>query len=253
MLRDFLWWWARQMRSLLPGFALPRGRFADALLVDVEGAPAPQLVHLSLRRRRRELSLGRFRLDEAGKRAAKAAIRRRPRRVVLRPDRGVVLERNVVLPLAAERDLTQVLHHEMDRLTPFTCRSGFLVGEPGASGLRGRAAGDMPHADTEDAAASGHRVARCRRPCRQRDRSSKRFRLAPTDGPAGALAASPGIPCVCLGTGGHTCSRCGGHADHHSVTGKQCRRSTHRSIAAADCRRSRRCAVVSPADPRAVP
>ena len=55
LLRDFLWWWARQMRSLLPGFALPRGRFADALLVDVEGAPAPQFVHLSLRRRRREV------------------------------------------------------------------------------------------------------------------------------------------------------------------------------------------------------
>ena len=119
LLRDFLWWWARQMRSLLPGFALPRGRFADALLVDVEGAPAPQFVHLSLRRRRREVSLGRFRLDEAGKRGARAAIRRHPRRMVLRPDRSAVLERNVVLPLAAERDLSQVLHHEMDRLTPF--------------------------------------------------------------------------------------------------------------------------------------
>ncbi len=38
---------------------------------------------------------------------------------MLRPPPGVLLQRPVELPLAAERDLGQVLRYEMDRLTPF--------------------------------------------------------------------------------------------------------------------------------------
>jgi general secretion pathway protein L len=125
VLRELLLWWARQMRGLLPRALAPDSSQLDALLVTAAGTPEAPQVHLSLRRRRREVSLGRFRLDEAGRRAAKAAIHPRVARVVLRPDPAAMLERKVVLPLAAEHDVSRVLHYEMDRLTPFTAEQVF--------------------------------------------------------------------------------------------------------------------------------
>jgi len=112
MLRDFVLWWARQVRALLPPLLLPDIDRADALLVTVQ----PAYVTLTLRRRGRETPLGQFPL--AGN-SPPAALRRRPRRVILRLGPGTLLERPVVLPLAAERDLERVLGYEMDRLTPF--------------------------------------------------------------------------------------------------------------------------------------
>ncbi len=108
------------MRALLPAGLLPDASQSDALLVAMAGAADARQIHLSLRRRRRETPLGSFRLDEAGQRAAKAAIRQRAGRVILRPEPTAVLERKVVLPLAAEHDVSRVLRYEMDRLTPFT-------------------------------------------------------------------------------------------------------------------------------------
>ncbi len=108
------------MRALLPQSLLPDASQADALLVAADGMPDAPRIRLSLRRRRRETPLGSFRLDEARLRAAAVAIRQRPRRVILRPDPAAVLERKVVLPLAAEHDVARVLRYEMDRLTPFT-------------------------------------------------------------------------------------------------------------------------------------
>ena len=100
VLREVLRWWARQMRALLPQALLPDASQSDALLVAMAGmSDAPQ-IRLSLRRRRRETPLGSFRLDEAGRRAAMAAIRQRSGRVILRPDPAAVLERKVILPLA---------------------------------------------------------------------------------------------------------------------------------------------------------
>jgi general secretion pathway protein L len=113
------------MRALLPQALLPDASQSDALLVAMAGmSDAPQ-IRLSLRRRRRETPLGSFRLDEAGRRAAMAAIRQRSGRVILRPDPAAVLERKVMLPLAAEHDVTQVLRYEMDRLTPFAAEQVF--------------------------------------------------------------------------------------------------------------------------------
>lgn len=125
MLRDILLWWIRQMRSLLPQRLLSDETAADALVVLPESANDLPRIRLIQRRHRRELLLGRFGLDEAGQRAAKAVIRQKPRRVVLRPDASLVLERKVVLPLAAERDLMHVISYEMDRLTPFTASQVF--------------------------------------------------------------------------------------------------------------------------------
>jgi general secretion pathway protein L len=125
VLREVLRWWARQMRALLPQALLPDASQSDALLVAMAGmSDAPQ-IRLSLRRRQRETPLGSFRLDEAGRRAAMAAIRQRSGRVIMRPDPAAVLERKVMLPLAAEHDVTQVLRYEMDRLTPFAAEQVF--------------------------------------------------------------------------------------------------------------------------------
>jgi general secretion pathway protein L len=123
--RDVLQWWARQLRALLPQGLLPDAGQSDALLVAMAGTSVPPQIQLSLRRRRRETPLGSFRLDEAGRRAAMAAIRQRAGRVILRPDPAAVLERKVMLPLAAEHDVSRVLRYEMDRLTPFTAEQVF--------------------------------------------------------------------------------------------------------------------------------
>jgi general secretion pathway protein L len=112
MLRDFVLWWARQMRALLPPRLLADIDRADALLVDVQRTQ----VALTLRRRGRETALGQFPLTGD---SAPAALSRRPRRVILRLRPGALLERLVVLPLTAERDLERVLGYEIDRLTPF--------------------------------------------------------------------------------------------------------------------------------------
>lgn len=122
MLGNVLLWWARQLLALVPRRWRSDATRADALVVAVDGASD---LRLTVRRRQREIPLGRFRLDESGERAARAAIRQRPRRVVLRPGSGAVLQRNVVLPIAAEREITRVLRYEMDRLTPFTADEVF--------------------------------------------------------------------------------------------------------------------------------
>jgi general secretion pathway protein L len=72
-----------------------------------------------LRRRGRETALGRFTVDAAALTGLPGALRGRPRRVVLRPPPGTLLERGVVLPLAAQHDPGGVLRYELDRLTPF--------------------------------------------------------------------------------------------------------------------------------------
>src|SRR5271166_1041544 len=117
MLLDFVLWWARQVRALLPRRLLADIDRADALLVDAQWADAKSgQVGLTVRRRGRETDLGHFPLTGGN---PPAVLRRRPRRVILRLRPGVLLERLVVLPLAAERNLERVLGYEIDRLTPF--------------------------------------------------------------------------------------------------------------------------------------
>lgn len=120
MLGDVLWWWARQMRALLPRSALPAGGGADALVVSVSGTRDNLMMQLALRRRHGQLPLGRFAIEEFDQRTASAALRRRARHVVLQPDSATILERQVQLPLAVERDIAGVLQYDMNRLTPFT-------------------------------------------------------------------------------------------------------------------------------------
>lgn len=125
MLNEVLTWWLRQLLSLVPArLAAPDSRIGTSLLALVPpGGAAAGLgaIELLLRRRGQESTLGRFGLEEAGRRGMRAALagRGRPDQVVLRLPAGQVLEQSVALPLAAERDPERVLQYEMDRLTPF--------------------------------------------------------------------------------------------------------------------------------------
>jgi general secretion pathway protein L len=122
MLGALLTWWIARMRELLParlrGGAVP----PDALLVTLSSREEAEF---ALRRRGCEAPLGRFALEAEALAGLPAALRRRPRRVLLRPPPGALLEREVVLPLAAQHDPAGVLRYDLDRLTPFAAEEVF--------------------------------------------------------------------------------------------------------------------------------
>jgi len=120
MLNEFLSWWLRELADLLPAWLRGSGDDRPATVVSLQGGPTSQVV-IAVPGRRGGGILCQTGLDEAGLTRARAALagRRRPARVVLRLPEAVLLEREVALPLAAERDPEAVLGHEMDRLTPF--------------------------------------------------------------------------------------------------------------------------------------
>ncbi|HEV2302035.1 MAG TPA: PilN domain-containing protein [Stellaceae bacterium] len=119
MMRDFWDWWLGQLLELLPRRLRRTGESAgDALVIapigplgDVDGVTA------SLRRGGREAPLGRYPLGGSG---FAGLPRASGKPAVLRLRDTDVLQKTVSLPLAAERELRQVLAFEMDRETPFT-------------------------------------------------------------------------------------------------------------------------------------
>lgn len=119
MLGDFFDWWGQQLLELVPARLRSRAAGTDALIAD---AGQPGLLVLTRRRRGAEQRVTQVRLDEPGALALRAALNGRPRGepVLLRPPPAQVLERTVMLPLAAERELERVLGYEMERLTPFS-------------------------------------------------------------------------------------------------------------------------------------
>jgi general secretion pathway protein L len=119
LLGEFFDWWGRQLLDLVPAGWRGGGQGADALIAD---ARLPGLLTLLRRRRGVEARLGQMRLDDTAAAALRAALSGRPRgeTVFLRLPAEAVLERSVILPLAAERDPERVLGYEMERLTPFT-------------------------------------------------------------------------------------------------------------------------------------
>ena len=119
MLAEFALWWVSQMRSLAPGFFVTSGRREDALIIAFDGLATSFEERLAgtllLRREGRESCLRTLDLTHplpAGLAPHLATGLRLPR--------GAMLCREVVLPLAAARDLPAVLGFEMDRLTPFS-------------------------------------------------------------------------------------------------------------------------------------
>lgn len=110
MLREFITWWAEQMRALLPRLSA-RAAYRDAVVVRADGTG----LALSARRRGGETLLGPLTPGDALRRLQA----RPPGPIILALPAAALLQQPATLPLAAERDLAAVLRHEMDRLTPF--------------------------------------------------------------------------------------------------------------------------------------
>lgn len=90
------------------------------LVVALHLLPAgPPSVDVLARRKGRDAALGRFALDPAGIAALRAAVAGQGAGAVLRLPPELLLEQQVALPIAAERDPERVLSYEMDRITPF--------------------------------------------------------------------------------------------------------------------------------------
>ncbi len=119
MVREFFVWWFGQLAEVLPQ-GLRRSALAapDALVISPIGLLGRGIdaVSISLRRNGRETPLGRFSLGGADLAELPQVA---GRTTVLRLDQRDVLGKTVSLPLAAERELGQVLGFEMDRETPF--------------------------------------------------------------------------------------------------------------------------------------
>lgn len=119
MIREFFAWWFGQLADLLPA-GLRRSALTapDAMVISPIGVIGRGIdaVAISLRRNGKETPLGRFALGGA-ELTELPRVAGRP--TVLRLDERDVLSKTVSLPLAAERELGQVLAFEMDRETPF--------------------------------------------------------------------------------------------------------------------------------------
>ncbi len=127
MFVELLNWWTRQMSGLLPAGWSGRHEQTRATLIAAL-APRPgatgNILTISLRRSQRETDLGQFdpELPDAKERLRALARKRPGVETVLRVPAAMLLEREISLPLAAERDLVRVLGYEMDRLTPFQAK-----------------------------------------------------------------------------------------------------------------------------------
>lgn len=120
MLRSVLTWWIEQMRDLVPASLRPSLRARRNLVVSVIDDPICPAVELFLCCRGVDMPLGRYGLDDPGLRHAADGVPKTQRRFpVLRVPSGMLLDRDIILPLAAASHLKRVLGFEMDRLTPF--------------------------------------------------------------------------------------------------------------------------------------
>lgn len=114
MLTDILTWWLEQLASLLPQRLSGRATLSDGIVVQMDGSDAVA----SLRRRGTRTALGP--LSQPG--VLRRLRARRAGSVIVTLPPAALLQQTATLPLAAERDLTAVLGHEMDRLTPFAAK-----------------------------------------------------------------------------------------------------------------------------------
>jgi len=118
-LMAFLRWWLKQLSELLPRGLLPGAKQRpDAFVIDVEHDG----VALWLRRDGAPSKLAHAAADDAGMRDladAMAAVEEGPHLLLYRVPRSMQLSKLSSFPLAARRDLANVLGFEMDRETPF--------------------------------------------------------------------------------------------------------------------------------------
>ena len=118
MFQALLHWWLAQLAGLLP----PRWRRTGARLPDtVVLRMDRETMVAGVRRRGRLRELGRFTPDRRGAADLDCAVSQDGRRlgVTFAPPSAHVLHKTMTLPVAARRNLGQVLEFELDRETPF--------------------------------------------------------------------------------------------------------------------------------------
>ncbi len=111
-------WWAEQMREAVPSsLCLSRWALRPVLAVEVQDL---LLLRLFLHSKGVRTALGQYDLGGTALSEALARVPKAQRdNLVLQVPPGLLLERELTLPLAAERNLEQVVGFEMDSLTPF--------------------------------------------------------------------------------------------------------------------------------------
>jgi general secretion pathway protein L len=124
MLNELVTWWTSQMQGLIPQAILRHNtRQSDASVISIGESATPTLptLRLSMRRAGKESAIGQFLLDPPGIAEAQLILRRVSRRhaIAARVPEALLLERTVILPLAAEADVGNVLRYEIERITPF--------------------------------------------------------------------------------------------------------------------------------------
>jgi len=118
-MRSFFSWWFSQLAGLLPDIVKrASNQPADAAILEIDSAA----ISLLIRSRGVTAFAAQSSADEAGMgelAQALTAMSQKPPHLVLRLPSGQVLEKHLSLPLAARRDLRNVLGFEIDRETPF--------------------------------------------------------------------------------------------------------------------------------------
>jgi general secretion pathway protein L len=116
MLIEALSWWTERMTELVPARLMRRDAAWTNAIVIAAGTPPAGTATIFLRRDRQDV-----RLDEFVPGAARPVLDgpKGHSTVVLRVPRGALLEKQIELPMAAERELHRVVGYEMNRLTPF--------------------------------------------------------------------------------------------------------------------------------------
>ena len=118
MLEEIVRWWLDQIGSLLPQSLGRRTVLPDAMIVAFEGAA----YELALRQRDAVNRLAQFERNAQGMRALQqrlAHMRSGAMSLTLRVPASAALAKTIFLPLAARRNLAEVLVFEMSRETPF--------------------------------------------------------------------------------------------------------------------------------------
>ena len=129
MVLEFLAWWGEQLVSLVPGSVRRQISGASKRLVleyrDANGRDAgvtmAGVVDVRLEEGTSSGEFGRFPLDGRGLEGLHALLERTGPLVetVLQLPPGMILEKTLSLPLAAQRDLGHVVEYELDHETPF--------------------------------------------------------------------------------------------------------------------------------------
>ncbi len=120
-LRQIWAWWRDRLLECLPGQGeRARHRLTDGFVITaLDAGGLDPVARVVPRRHGQDLAPRQMTLDQAGVEGLQAEATRARLPIVVRLPTDLLLEREIALPLAAERGLAQVVFHEMDRFTPF--------------------------------------------------------------------------------------------------------------------------------------